>query len=735
MKMNIGKFKGKAVIVASFVVLFLCAVLACTVYAVTLDMEFDSPISASVGEDRTVGDEPGSTYSVTVNSTYEDAVNNDNCRQYIEIYDDTTKNPEARALNQAAATLPAENTTPAINVKSNSKVSVKSITVKDANGTNITAQAFGDEQYYTDFIESCKTSLFGFVELQNITGNITVDVTYDSPVKITGNYNNSPYFSYTIVTKGDVGPFGKTYQNDYEYADLYLNNSWTTYSAENGVGSKVDAADVFNKTGHYTMRDGGQITRYDYGMFTIGLDRSNYSYISDVKAYYNDTGEEATFDFSNIKELKGHQSLGVQYVLHNNTHNDRSVTFVVTYKKWQKTVIYEQIRRYQGGNSLGSRKIRIGCEEGGKISNSWLGDVSDTLDVEENLTDSDVWSSNTNGNYEKSVMVDSDTAKFYFNNEPGNSIDITNFKVYALDVNNKTKGEQLAGEGCKTSQLTLSYSPARTGWQSDGWVQISGLKEYGGNIFVEADVYRYEAKVHYASNGANRNSFTITADDAFGAVSTAGSGGNDGDMHKSYTKAANESATDHWMYSSGIYTITPKGDEIDRVELSYRKFIDSQKDVDETLTFTPDANGKVTFTLPINIYRPNDTGMNNLTVYFKIRDGYCEAQVYPIVNDTPKTSPYPAKSAPNSNNLVEVSVYDDSGSAQELMYNTVSGTITYHQSESFTHMTSNNDSNRIYKIAAGSKVKVKNIYSVEKRTATDIVPQSLIDFGNSRIEF
>ena len=56
MKMNIGKFKGKAVIVASFVVLFLCAVLACTVYAVTLDMEFDSPISASVGEDRTVGD-------------------------------------------------------------------------------------------------------------------------------------------------------------------------------------------------------------------------------------------------------------------------------------------------------------------------------------------------------------------------------------------------------------------------------------------------------------------------------------------------------------------------------------------------------------------------------------------------------------------------------------------------------------------------------------------------------
>ncbi len=680
---------------------------------------------------------PGTNYSITVNSHFENVVNDDEHSQYIEIYNDTTQNPIARTKNQVAAAMPVGNTTPALNLKSNSKVSVKSVVVKDENGNNITEQAFGYEQYYTDFIESCKTSLFGFVELQNITGNITVDVTYDSPVTIAGVYNsNLPYFSYTIVTKGDVGPFGKTYQNDYEYAELYLNNSWTTYSAENGFGSKVGAADVFNKTGHYTMRDGGQITRYDYDKFTIGLDRSNYSYISDVKAYYNDTGEEAPFDFSNVKGLKGHQSTsGVQYVLHNNTHSDRSVTFVVTYKKWQKTVIYEQIRRYQGGNSLGSRKIRIGCEEGGKISCSWLGDVSDTLDVEENLTDSYVWSIYTNGSYGKSVMVDSDTAKFYFNNEPGNSIDITNFKVYALDVNNKTKGEQLAGEGCDNPQLTLSYSPARTGWQSDGWVQISGLKEYGGNIFVEADVYRYAAKVHYASNGANRNSFTITADDAFGAVSAAGSGGNNDNMRTSYTKAAGESATDHWMYSSGSYTITPNGDEIDRVELSYRKFTDSQKDVDETLTFTPDANGKVTFTLPTYIYRPNETGMNNLTVYFKIPDGYCETQVYPIVNDTPKTSPYLAKNAPNSNNLVEVSVYDDSGSAQELMYNTVSGTITYHQSESFTHMTSNNDSNRIYKIAAGSKVKVKNIYSVEKRTASGSVPQSLIDFGNSRIEF
>ena len=115
---------------------------------------------------------PGSTYSITVNSHFEDAVNDDEHSQYIEIYNDTTQNPIARTKNHVAAALPVGNTTPAINVKSNSKVSVKSITVKDANGTNITVQAFGYEQYYTDFIESCKTSLFGFVELQNITGNI-----------------------------------------------------------------------------------------------------------------------------------------------------------------------------------------------------------------------------------------------------------------------------------------------------------------------------------------------------------------------------------------------------------------------------------------------------------------------------------------------------------------------------------------------------------------------------------
>ena len=196
---------------------------------------------------------PGSTYSITVNSTYESAVDNEDCRQFIEIYDDTTQNPIARTKNHVAAAMPAGNTTPAINVKSNSKVSVKSITVKDADGTDITAQAFGCDQYYTDFIESCKTSLFGFVELQNITGNITVDVTYDEPIadKAMGQYNsNLPYYSTTVITKGDVGPYGKAYRSDYEYQDINFGSSYTTFNAGDTAPSGSGSGRVYNPSGH-----------------------------------------------------------------------------------------------------------------------------------------------------------------------------------------------------------------------------------------------------------------------------------------------------------------------------------------------------------------------------------------------------------------------------------------------------------------------------------------------------
>ncbi|MEE3475508.1 MAG: hypothetical protein VZQ79_09215 [Ruminococcus sp.] len=208
---------------------------------------------------------PGTNYSITVNSHFEDAVNDDEHSQYIEIYNDTTKNPIARTKNHVSAAMPVGNTTPTLNLKSNSMDSEKSVAVKDADGNDITAQAFGYDQYYTDFIESCKTSLFGFVELQNITGNITVDVTYGEPVADNSmGYASSdkPYYSMTVVTKGDVGPYNKAYRNDYQYQDISL-GYYSTYNVDtNTMDTTRSASPIFNQNGHYPMRDGGQITRY-----------------------------------------------------------------------------------------------------------------------------------------------------------------------------------------------------------------------------------------------------------------------------------------------------------------------------------------------------------------------------------------------------------------------------------------------------------------------------------------
>lgn len=273
-------------------------------------------------------------------------MNDDEHSQYIEIYDDTTQNPIARTKNHVAAAMPAGNTTPAINVKSNSKVSVKSITVKDADGADITAQAFGYDQYYTDFIESCKTSLFGFVELQNITGSITVDVTYGEPVtdKTMGYSPSYPYYSVTVVTKGDVGPYNKAYQYDYQYQDLNF-GCFSTFNTEtNTMDTTSSQNPIFNQSGHYPMRDGGQITRYDYSRDYAYFDYSVYSYISDIKLYYNDTGEEVK-DLSSLTGRKiAYQSAYSQYYgIADQEGDGRSVTYVVTYKKFDSTAVYEKI--------------------------------------------------------------------------------------------------------------------------------------------------------------------------------------------------------------------------------------------------------------------------------------------------------------------------------------------------------------------------------------------------------
>lgn len=673
-----------------------------------------------------------SAYSITVNSHYESAVDNDASRQYIEIYDDTTEPAIARALNGVSADMPEGNTTPTLNLKSNAKVSVKSVIVTDADGNNVTADAFGATQYYTDFIESCKTSLFGYLELQNITGNTTVDVTYGEPIT-DGNMgmmnSNVPYYSITVVTKGDVGPYGKAYQNDYEYQDVSFSSGSATFNVGDEKPSGSGSGRVYNPSGHYTMRDGSQITRYDYISNTAYFDYSYYSYISDIKMYYNDTGEEVK-----TLNLAGEAYTTSRY---NSYSGTRSITYVVTYKAFDGTTIYANLKTLQYKDV--SRKIRLDADEGGRFVDYYNYNLSRantyTNDMDENENPF-TYSTYSSGNYGKVKVLNSDSVKFYFDNEQGNSIDFRHFKVYSLDVNGNTFGDQIAGEGCDNPLLTLTYSPERDSWDDDGWVTISGLRDYDGDIYVTADTYRYNHKVSVRQRGEHTDSFTITADDAFGAISGAGQGGDAEEMRSSYTKTADEGSTEHWMYSGGKYTVKTSGDQrIQKVTLYYYQFTEgSTSHPQKTVTYdTKNADGSISFTFPTDSYYSQTTSDCYLTIYYEPITTY-EAQIYPVSSGGVINSYYSNYANGNSNNLVELSVFDGNTEAYKI-FNTASNLTTAYQTLDYKYLTSNDTTNRIYKIPAGTTVKVKNIFTVEQRAVSTYRPQGLIDFANRAMEF
>ena len=668
---------------------------------------------------------PGTNYSITVNSRFEDAVNDEEHSQYIEIYNDTTKNPIARVKNHVSAVMPAENTTPTLNLKSNSKVSIKRVTVKDENGTDITAQAFGYDQYYTDFIESCKTSLFGYLELQNITGNITVDVTYDNPVadKSMGVTGSNPYYSITVVTKGEVGPYNKAYKNDYQYQDLNF-GCYSTYDVDNATMDTTRSANpIFKASGHYPMCDGGQITRYDYGNSSITFDYSVYSYISDIKMYYNDTGEE-------VKDLSSLAGLNYAFSSGGNTYNGsegRSITYVVTYKKLDSTTVYAKISSLQDKES---RNIIAVADEGAGFATLYNYSVSSNIyndgfdENESPLTRT----TQTSGYYGKITVLNSDSIEFRLKHEDSNCVDFRNVKVYALDVDANEAGEQIAGDGCDTPKVTLTYSPARTSWQSEGRLKISGLKKYGGNIYITTDTYRYNQKVSIRTSGEHTDDITITADNAFGAVSGAGQDGSDANMQSSCTKPATEGTTAHWMYSDTSYTVRSSGTQtLEKAELSYySKTTGSRK----TLTFTPNQDGSITVDYPNDNFHYLSVSDTSLTVYFNSIDTY-EAQVYMTASGVPVKTRYYLFN--NSANMVEVSTFNDDTPSANL-FTTVSGVTTSYQTKSYEKITSTGDSD-IYKIAPGTKVKVKNIFKEESRAVSSTLPQSLIDFVNRRFTF
>lgn len=734
MKKLLDKRKSSRFVAVMLVLLLAACVLAGTVFAVTLDDAGYSPVAAGV--DSPVGD---GSYIITVNTAYADAVNDSDHLQTVEIYNDTSQAAAANGSTPGSGTvtyaMPAENSTPTLNVKSNGKVSVTSVQVLDENGNDITTTAFGSEARYEYFIESTKSSLFGYFELYNVTGDITVNVTYGEPVTDIGTFSGFNMYSATVVTKGDVGPYNHVYANDERKTASVVFSSTTfsnytdgTYSTSNnygldttygtGMGNNSFTYGNYYVNGNYSKfvpSDGGQITRYCYGDRTVVFDNTNYSYIADLKAYYNDTGEDTGWDFSNLIGQKVSHNQAFTYT--SNQNNRRSVTFVVTYSELPTTTVFTRLNNHVSGVPY-SATLSGSCPNGNALI---IGSRNDYYTSYGRINDHPSYNPLTKSqySYNQFAVVDSDTVRISATDsyKTSNSVDFSNIKVYALDVDNAAYGEEI------TNQLTITYSPARNAWGDDGYVDISGLKAYGGNIYVEGDTLHYNMPVRVQSNGAHTDSFTITSD-VLGAI---GSNNSDSSMQSAYTQAANVSYADRFMYGGGTYNIKSDGSQsIYKVVLDYYSN-ETGSSTKKQLTFdTVKADGSIDVELPTDFsyVSASYSSYNKLTVYYTPVETL-EAQVYAtsggvLINNSYSSIP-----------LVEVTTYDGADNGVNAIFNTnSSGASTAYQSLQTAQSTSLN-SDYVYTILPEAKVKVKNVFVGESRN----IDSGIKDFVNRRLEF
>lgn len=209
MKRIKSRFSARALMTVLFALVFMLALSGVTIYAVTVD---GAPLFAAVGAPADSEPTGDGTYTITVNAHFESGVSSET--QKVECFADgaTASAADSGTIGDGQSkvfTIQESDATPTLNLKNNASSRISSVTIKNSANADQTYAKFGGQNYYNNFIESCKTSLFGYVELQGVGEDLTVDVTYDTPVTVSdlGVYNNNAsnkFYSVTVVAKGYV---------------------------------------------------------------------------------------------------------------------------------------------------------------------------------------------------------------------------------------------------------------------------------------------------------------------------------------------------------------------------------------------------------------------------------------------------------------------------------------------------------------------------------------------------
>ena len=760
MKKTVDRRKGKRLALIGVMLMSIVTLLTGTVFAVAVSDTFLNPQKAAHSasfEPAAVGAQAGAetgegNYTVTVNTTFPGDVSGET--QNIEFYQSghTDAPTDSATLGDGgtkAFTCPADDTSPTLNLKSSSAVSITSVEIKDADDDVITVAAFGSQAQYDYFIESTKTSLYGYIELQDITGNITVNVTYGAPVDDLGKINSSTAYSITVVTKGETGPY-HTFSGDKQYEAVGFNFN-NNYSNCSGTSSFNNTLDTTHATGSGTSAftfgsykavgqccqfnpgDGTQMTRYSCGNSRrVDFDYTNYAYISDIKAYYNDDGTELTD--SDLSALIGQKDKRSQYYSYNASANSyKSVTFVVTYSKNETRAIYTYLN---SPRSTSESWIALTCPQGdpGKIFRSDSYDAVDEYTLSENSVPI-----NTGSNTSNRVMV-SGAEKIRYNlkadMQDRESLTLSNIHIYLLNIADHTAPTEITSyfDG-KISCPITDNKASRTLYSDDMYAEID-LTGNTGDLYITMDVLYYNTAVNVRTSGAHTADLTVTAKDNMGRIGDYTyyyKGQLNEDTYDSFTLSADTTKISKWFYGGATYVLESTDPAHKLTGATFAYMIRSgNSSSNQTATFSADTNGRVEVTIPEILYNKRNSSSSDppckLTAVFDPIDTR-KAQVRIAYND--------AETSYNGKDFVRVSTVDgsDSPTTQMFMEDSSNGVSAY-QSVTFKSTSYAPNNSAAYQIEKGATVKAEYIFDPANNGANYAgLSQDLKDFVDKRIEF
>lgn len=582
----------------------------------------------------------GTDYTVTVKAHYPDGFDNANY-QTIEYYADTSSDTPTQSSKIADGgsytfTIPTADYTPTFNVKDSRDTSANVVSVTavkvTAGGADLTQEFFGGQKYYQYFLESTKTGVFGFFELQNVTGEITIDVTYGAPFTGTlADYSSNTMHVANFVVKGDAShesTVGNSYTDDPSaggYTNRYLLYDGTgTYSDSFPQGNYIGRRSY---SGYDSFLDGCQHAMY-YPANNYDFYITPFSYISDVKVY-KENGTEldiSSFCTNNpVGQPRGGSSNSVKLDTDHTDFINARGTVVITYKKLDYNHIKGSVSFLNDKADVDSAAAT--CLTAKNSSNNSYYAFLDSAKTGMTTVISQAYTANSfEGYYADFDGADYDRIDIqYEGSNQNNRVLFKEIKIYALDENGEKTDTDV------TARFNITYSNITN--NSNNIATVTGLKDYHGGIYIDV-------KAYYSHTKTQINVITDSDNPRTGTVKLEGTGTPKGFFRQSNRASANsitlnsstDSTSDYYISSNGSYQITYSGNDKLSDGTTARKLrlaVLTYQDENGDYVMVPfRAVDGVINMATAEYYRYNNASTTSLDIYFNDTDTDPTAEQY-----------------------------------------------------------------------------------------------------------